>query len=204
VGGLRYRGLGLGLWLGQPAAVIVLSSVPFWLRLRPPLLLHPGICQGNIAHYHLAQAPQAPAMSPPNDEDIFKGMSPHILRVPETWKETLCLSPGREASMGEVLDSITGLCKSKYASQDGADSETLAAEAEEVMKQVRAQLGPIGSAEEVPGPDESATKAQEMLEKLKAGTNGFPRKSTQGKNNICFVQGAGIESNWGTGLDICE
>ena len=118
-------------------------------------------------------------MSPPEEEEIFKGISPKILKVPETWLETQLVSPGKEASMEQVLDSVAGLCKTRYDMQGSA--ETLAAEAEEVMKQMRAQIGTSGQAHE-PGED---AKAQEMLDKLKAGSSGFARKSTQGKNNIC-------------------
>ena len=126
-------------------------------------------------------------MSPPEEEEIFKGISPKILKVPETWLETQLVSPGKEASMEQVLDSVAGLCKSKYNSQG---TETLAAEAEDVLKQMRKQLGTTGQggdeepADEEPA-KESATKAQDMLDKLKAGSSGFARKSTQGKNNIC-------------------
>ena len=81
--------------------------------------------------------------------------------------------------MGEVLDSVADLCKTRYDRQGSA--ETLAAEAEEVMKQMRAQIGTSGQAHE-PGED---AKAQEMLDKLKAGSSGFARHSTQGKNNMC-------------------
>ena len=120
-----------------------------------------------------------------SEGDFLKTISPEILRVPETWKETLCQTPADEPSLGEVLDSVTGLCKSKYNSQGAA--ETLAAEAEDVLKQMRKQLGKTVPAEEPAEEpaDESATKAQEMLNKLKAGSSGFARKSTQGKNNMC-------------------
>ena len=130
-------------------------------------------------------------MSPPEEsEDFLKAISPELFKVPETWKDTLGLTPGREASMGEMLDSVTGLCKSKYNSQSQGGAETLAAEAEDVLKQMRKQLGTTGASRGEPAGDEepaeeSATKAQDMLDKLKAGSSGFARKSTQGKNNMC-------------------
>jgi len=123
-------------------------------------------------------------MSPPDvSEDLLQGISPELLKIPDTWRETLALTPGEGASLGEVLDSVTSLCKSKYNSQGAA--ETLAAEAEDVLKQMRKQLGTSGQGGDEEPAEESATKAQDLLDKLKAGSSGFARKSTQGKNNIC-------------------
>ena len=125
-------------------------------------------------------------MSPPEEsEDFLKAISPELFKVPETWKDTLGLTPGREASMGEMHDSVTGLCKSRYNSQSQGGAETLAAEAEDILKQMRKQLGTTGQGGDEEPAEESATKAQDMLDKLKAGSSGFARKSTQGKNNIC-------------------
>jgi hypothetical protein len=123
-------------------------------------------------------------MSPPDvSEDLLQGISPELLKIPDTWRGTLALTPGEGASLGEVLDSVTSLCKSKYNSQGAA--ETLAAEAEDVLKQMRKQLGTSGQGGDEEPAEESATKAQDLLDKLKAGSSGFARKSTQGKNNIC-------------------
>ena len=125
-------------------------------------------------------------MSPPEEsEDFLKAISPELVKAPDTWKDTLGLTPGAEASMGEMLDSVTGLCKSKYNSQSQGGAETLAAEAEDVLKQMRKQLGATGQGCDEEPAEESATKAQDMLDKLKAGSSGFARKSTQGKSNIC-------------------
>ena len=187
---MRCRGLGLGLWLVQLAVVIV----PAQCLLGSDHHQYSTLAFAREPH----TSPPHRNMAPPEAESFLGvlGVSPKLLEIPETWKDTLGMS-GRECSMGDVLDSITGLCKSKY-SQDGVDRETLAAEAEEVMKQMRGQLG-MGVAKQPPleepaEPDEaaeaaeaaeaSASKDKEMLEKLKAGSGGFARKSTQGKKNI--------------------
>jgi hypothetical protein len=109
------------------------------------------------------------------------------------------MESGHTYSMAEVLEGVESLCKSKIsAEEDTQDRETLAAEAEEVMKQMRDQLGLVVASSEIPEEkqaDESGGKAEEVLKNLKAGANaGFPRKGTQGKNHMyLFAQGVGIE-----------
>jgi hypothetical protein len=121
-----------------------------------------------------------------------------VPKVPDSWnkedgfKDTLRLESGEAYSMAEVLEGVAGLCKSRFsADEDAQDRDTLAAEAEDVLQQMRDQLGIMVNSS-APEPEEkrsgeSGSKSEEVLKSLKAGADGgFPRKSALGKNHTCL------------------
>jgi hypothetical protein len=191
--GYGSRGLGSGLWLVNQRCPLF----PIHCRLGSKSDHHHfstlTVARVTSITTKIRLAGPSQPMSPP--QELNPGTPekvPGILRVPDdSWKETLRLEPGQAYSMAEVLESVTSLCKSRCNAEDDAqdqDKETLAAEAEDVMKQVRDQLGMVGAPipDEQPA-DESGGKAEEILNNLKAGAGGgFPRKSTQGKNHTCL------------------
>ena len=128
----------------------------------------------------------APPMANPGSPSVLAEtiVIPDTVRsIPSTWSGESQHLLNKGNTFGEALETFSALCSQKFSQNAQGGQDTLAAEAEQL-------IAAMGSQRAEPA-DEAQDKDEKFMEKLKAGTQGFPSKSAQGKkhNGLLWLQG---------------